>query len=311
MFNVTREYEACVLVNGKPVTEVEHNGRTYIEGRKDSEYELRFKNKTSQNILIVPSVDGLNTLDGEECGVHSNGYVVYAHQTITIPGWKVDNGTAAKFAFKPQDSHYSDDETYAEQMGEDSNQGVIGFMVFREKVVPNFWTTTIFCNSYPTIGGPAITKRGGPTCDSYSANVMNVSGAGGVSQNVGGAGCQTIGAAVGGTSTVSTTEGAWSSTENIVNTVDKVDPDEGKSLGTGFGESTKFDTINVSFQRETPETPDVAFACYYDTIQNLKKQGVPVNAFRRRVKKQRPNPFPMTPAIMPLQGCKTPQNWRK
>lgn len=284
MYSATHEYEACVLVNGKPVTEVEHNGRTYIEGRKDSEYALRFKNTTSERILIVPSVDGLNVLDGKPCGIKSDGYVVNAWQTITIPGWTVDNSTAAKFTFKPQDSYYEEDETYVEQMGKDaSNQGVIGFMLFKEKqYISDLWSTTIPCS-----GGGGTRTRG------FSGGVGS---------------SRVYGAAVNGSS--------FTYDCNVVssNTVQSSDPDEGKNLGTGFGESTNFNTVNVSFDRANPSNPDVVFAFYYDTVQNLKKMGVPTRAFRKRKKaqKQRPNPFPVSPSIMPLRkGCDLPSNWRK
>lgn len=295
MHSSTREYEACVLVNGKPVTEVTHNGRTYIEGRKNSVYELQFKNKTNQRVLIIPSVDGLNVLDGEPCGKDSNGYVVGAYGSITIPGWKVDGKTAAKFVFKPQDAHRGKDQTYVESMDEDpENQGVIGFMVFREK--RNYFSVFDF---YGRNDRWDDGYRGGCFGDVYG------------SSNIRSCVQPTSFSASASVNTMSPSITRTIDTQSIGGHIEKgVDPDEGKSLGTGFGKATDFNTVTTTFERAS-ENPEVVFSFLYDTLQNLKKAGVPVKQFQRRSKKPKaPNPFPNSPEIMSL-GCRTPRGWRR
>lgn len=134
MYSSRREFEARILVKGVPVKEVVHNDSTYIEGRNNSEYEIQFINRMYQTILVIPSVDGLSVLNSEPCGKNSPGYVLGPKQTLTIPGWKVDNGTAAKFVFRPQGETKIGKQTYVEALDENSeNQGVIGFMIFKEK----------------------------------------------------------------------------------------------------------------------------------------------------------------------------------
>jgi len=135
MYNSTREFEACVLVNGKPVTEVVHNGQSYIEGRKKTTYELYFRNNSHMQVLVVPSVDGMSVIDGESAGKQSPGYVVDPWSDVTIPGWTVNGQEAAEFVFHAQSAYWSDEQTYAEEIGADSsNQGALGFMVFHRKV---------------------------------------------------------------------------------------------------------------------------------------------------------------------------------
>jgi len=284
MFSSTREYEACVLVNGKPVTEVTHNGRTYIEGRNNSVYKLRFTNKTSRRVLIIPSVDGLNVLDGKPCGKDSRGYVVGAYGSITIPGWTVDGSTAAKFMFKPQNADRSKDETYVEAMGENpENQGVIGFMVFTEAypVNPRIWRKSTFLPKNRWDDGTDDASdcmiRSSVSSAAFSTNAMGVS------------------------SNVTTTMNSSDAMPN---------PDEGKSLGTGFGKATDFETTTTSFSKAS-SNPQVVFSFFYDTLQNLKKIGVPVKHFQKKGRKKKgPNPFPMSPELMGL-CCQPPRGWRR
>ena len=99
MWNSSREFEATILIKGRPINEVQHEGQTFVEGRNGSAYELKFKNNSSSRVLVIPSVDGLNVLDGKIAGKTSPGYVIDAWGELRIPGWKVDGTTAAKFKF--------------------------------------------------------------------------------------------------------------------------------------------------------------------------------------------------------------------
>ncbi len=286
MYNSTSEYEVSILVNGRPIPEVHFNGRTYVEGRKNSEYSLQIRNNTSRRILAIPSVDGLNVLDGNTCGIDSPGYVIEAHRTIEIPGWKVA-GTqeAGRFVFKPQGARYDEDETYAESSGHDPvNQGTIGFMIFTEKEIvfggpgcPNPW------NPHPF--GPVIAR-------SYNASSK-------------------------GTAEPETLSGGTFTTSNTTVSAGEVhdgspvgcwnDPDEGKSLGTGWGDAVDFHTHGVTFERADPANPAVTFVYYYDTVRNLRRLGVPVDQFYGRRSPHEANPFPASPHV--TGGCKPPPGW--
>lgn len=255
MFDTNRMYEACVLVNGRSVTEVNHNGLTYIEGRSGSNYVLQFSNKSSERIMVVPSVDGLNVIDGNLCGTESPGYLIERYSSIVIPGWKVDGTTAAKFQFRPRDG-----STYTEMMGQSQeNQGVIGFMVFTEKA--KSYATPVYNTKSP------LTPYFDYTHYNYSNNYNEITSKSTVVRDV------------------------------LV----------GSEIGTGFGEATKFNTHTVDFIKNSP-FPISTLVMYYDTIQGLKKRGVPCHKFFKTYSEE-PNPFPGSPSIYP--GCKTPPGWTK
>lgn len=270
MFNSSHECEVSIIVNGRPVTEVQFSGHTYIEGRKNSIYELQIRNKTNNRILAIPSVDGLNVLDGNSCGMDSPGYVIDPLAVVTIPGWKVDNEQAAKFTFKPQKASAPGDKTYVEQMGGDAiNQGMIGVMVFKQKIQPTFYTLKDYepWNVRDNSGNP-------PPFGPVTYSTSNCCG----------------------------------SMEPILSSapfIGYADADVGKSLGTGFGEATEFKTQDAEFERAT-ESPDSVFVMYYDTLQGLKKRGVPTEQFRP-APVSTPNPFPASPSV--TSGCKPPAGW--
>ena len=285
MFNSTREFEASVLVRGKPVTEVVHNGQTFVEGRRKSTYELSFRNNSSQQVLVVPSVDGLSVIDGQPAGKASPGYVVGPWNSVDVPGWTVNGHEAAEFVFHAQNAFYEDEQTYAEAMGEDpGNQGVIGFMVFRQLPVPRRvrpLRANVFHASAPSW------QTGGYVYGSTTDQVI-------------GASSHTVSSSVSPDSF-----GNLPSDEGVRGMVDM---DAEKSLGTGFGEAVEFETQEVEFRREAD--PCAVFAFYYDTLKNLRRAGVPVELFNRHYSESAsyaPNPFPTSPEVTGYAN--TPPGW--
>ncbi len=155
-----------VLVNDKAVTTYNHKGKTYIEGRVGSEFKLRLKNNTYGRVLVIPSVDGLSIIDGKPASDKSQGYVLSSQQELIVPGWLKSNQEAAKFVF--EDSGVS----YSAKKGEGTtNCGVVGVMVFNEKIVYN----SIYYNSlspfYDNFGNYPTGVRGMASMNSIGGNV--------------------------------------------------------------------------------------------------------------------------------------------
>lgn len=123
-----KDFSVEVIVNGKPVDEYLHNGKTYIEGKEKTEFSLRFRNHSGRQALFVPTVDGLSILDGKEASFNSRGYIIGAYSAETIDGWRTSDQEVAKFFF----SRIAD--SYAAKSGNGGNQGVIGCAVFEEHV---------------------------------------------------------------------------------------------------------------------------------------------------------------------------------
>lgn len=118
-----------VLVNGKPVKHYYHQGRTYIEAKTGTQYELRVRNNTARRILAVISVDGLNVITGERATPEDTGYIVGAYASATIKGFRHSDNNVAAFKFVTKS------DSYNAEMGEDtSNVGVIGLVTHAERI---------------------------------------------------------------------------------------------------------------------------------------------------------------------------------
>jgi hypothetical protein len=115
-----------ILINGKPIEEYLHQGKTYIEARKGSFYSIKITNLTLSRILVVPSVDGLSVMDGQTAEFGGSGYVLGSCQSVEIPGWRLNDNDVARFRFGDLEGGY------AAKMGKRQNVGVIGCAVFKE-----------------------------------------------------------------------------------------------------------------------------------------------------------------------------------
>ena len=123
MFDATNQYELSLLINGNRVSEYYHNGNMFVEGRANSTYELQVRNNSPERIMAILSVDGLGVIDGQAAGADSPGYVIEPYQTLTVPGWKVDGDTAAKFQFGSASGSYSNRTGRGKK-----NVGVVGLL---------------------------------------------------------------------------------------------------------------------------------------------------------------------------------------
>jgi len=329
MHNSSREYEARVLVNGNPATEVVHDGLTYLEGRAGTSYALSFKNKTNRRVMIIPSVDGLDVITGKPCGISSSGYVVDANSTLVIPGWVVDTDTNAKFTFRRQDEVRESKMTYVEATDEggEENQGVIGFLVFPEKKRPRprvRRVKTFMKRSTPLrdMGMCGGESRGrGPTDADFLSQDVDYSpndGYRGIAPTIG----ETYGGSEGTLSAApcSSTVDSWGGEVEVRTSVSintsHVAPvvDNDRSLGTGFGDPVAFHTEEVQFEAEDRQNPAAIFIFMYDTLKNLKRVGVPVEKFTKRYEKpmyEGPNPFPQSPRLTEESGCRPPAGWNR
>lgn len=282
------------LPNKNPLKEYLHEGQRYVEGRKGTEYVLRFTNNSSSRVLAVMSVDGLSIMDGKPAGVGSNGYVVGPRQTVEVPGWRIDDGTVAKFVFRPQGD--SQNQTYVEALRSEgvevdaSNQGVIGCLVFRERErevytsgrirgIPMSAKLDHLSDPYNGLPRGAIAKSGvlrSTSTENFSYN--SSSQPSGINQFV---------------NSISPTHD-WHSIEAQSATT--------SSVGTGFGEDTSFKTQNVKFERANNYQPDETIVLMYDTLAGLRKRGVPVDPVKNPVE----NAFPNSPYLA-KDGCRVPK----
>lgn len=169
-------FEVEVLVNGKPLKEYMHKGRTHVEGRRETRFSLRLTNNTYSRKLFVPSIDGLSVMDGKDASFDSGGYIVKPWSSITVDGWRISDEEVAEFYFSsPKDS-------YRKRIGKGNNVGVIGCAVFDEKV--NYH---LFQNSGSLLRGfsGGSSGIGMPTNDVYLCSASCSSLSKGPSQELG------------------------------------------------------------------------------------------------------------------------------
>jgi len=117
-----------VCVNGKPVRTYSKDGRTYIEGREETEYTIKVSNPHPYKVVAVVSVDGINTINGDPASEDGQGWVIDAYSNVNVKGFQKDDDSAGAFKFsKPK-------ESYAKEVGTDKTSlGCIGVVMFKEK----------------------------------------------------------------------------------------------------------------------------------------------------------------------------------
>ena len=126
-------YELSILVNGRPIREYGHRGLTYVEGRKDQTYSIRFRNNSSMRVLAIISVDGIGIVDGKPATAESRGYVVPAYASAEFKGWRKSLDKIHDFVFDPKSGAYS-----AQTQGTDRNCGIVSVKVFGEDMSEQF-----------------------------------------------------------------------------------------------------------------------------------------------------------------------------
>jgi hypothetical protein len=294
------QYIFEVRVNGKKAEEILHAGEYFIEGRKGSQYELYFRNNTYKRVLVVFSVDGLSTMDGKTASDNSGGYIVNAYSEIKVPGWKIDSKKVAHFEFRPQNDKAN--TTYVELLQEEgfdvdvSNQGVIGCMVFDEKVkpIPQYQIYNTYIPPVGYVKSPAFDINtftqhgllwGGARSPETFYNEVNT----GIvsSSSLRGVNSSTV--TMNASQAYATAAVGYSEPIAMASA--------SPSLGTGFGEDTRFETRTVEFENE--KNPSWIGVINYDTIQGLRKRGIYVASSNAKA-------FPGYKE----NGCHVPQNRR-
>ena len=98
----------------------------YLSGREGQSYQLQYKNKTAKTFEVVASVDGVDVIDGSEASRSNSGYVLHAHDSLKIEGFRKSESAVASFTFsKPKDAYAANSEN-----GSIQNAGVIGTVLY-------------------------------------------------------------------------------------------------------------------------------------------------------------------------------------
>jgi hypothetical protein len=102
----------------------------YVAGTPGERYAVYVANRTRARLMTVVSVDGINAVTGETASADQNGYVLAAHQSFEIAGWRKSTSEVAAFYFTQLP------DSYAARTDRPDNVGVIGVAVFCEYQPP-------------------------------------------------------------------------------------------------------------------------------------------------------------------------------
>lgn len=293
-------YEFDVLVHGKSVLKFRHEGQVYIEGRAGSEFTLLVRNNSGSRILAVMTVDGLSIMDGKKGSLDGNGYVINAWQTITIPGWRVDNDDVAKFTFGGIGG------SYAAAKGETRDVGVIGCAVFEEDIPSHLidLSTTRLRRVHTTgLSSPrkGATKGASGPLRSRGINQVSDESYTGGGQSAFYSNTAHSGEAVCDSYTTSSTMDVDFHAESSTSRGEEKTAGEVtvQNIGTEFGKRQAHAVTEVTFNKK--DRPTEVFSLHYDDKRGLKARGIDVD---RKVHVA--NPFPKDAE----EGCEPPTGWR-
>jgi hypothetical protein len=139
-----------VLVDDRPVPVHAWRGARYVEALKGQEYAIRLRNPLGVRVAVALSVDGLNSIDARRTtAADARKWVLGPYQTVTIRGWQTSLDHARRFYFT------SEEDSYANRLGQAGHLGVISAVFFRERARP----VTPITEAEPA-GRPSSAERG-------------------------------------------------------------------------------------------------------------------------------------------------------
>ncbi|MEJ8845550.1 hypothetical protein [Variovorax rhizosphaerae] len=236
------------------------DGQRYVAGRPGARYGVTLRNLRSERILVVMSVDGINVLNGKTAGWDQDGYVLGAHASGQIAGWRKSDREVAAFEFTaPGDS-------YASRTGRPLDLGVIGFAVFSERrPEPRPMPRP------PMVPSPM--QKDSAAASEAASTARAEAPASAASQPSGS-----------GAANDAASPSALARRERA--------PLEEQKLGTGHGQREESIVTHTRFVRAS-STPVEVLAVRYDSRANLIRMGVIPQPDDRIARP--PRPFPQTP----------------
>jgi hypothetical protein len=133
MQSLSTNVVVSIRVNNKDVAEYQHENRFYVEAKEGTEYSVHLKNNNPFRVKVVTTVDGISVISGKPASESETeaGYIMGAHESLDIKGYRVDDSNVAAFRFVKAEKGYAQAEK-----GLTGTTGVIGVRVFKEKVFP-------------------------------------------------------------------------------------------------------------------------------------------------------------------------------
>ena len=283
--NVVR-MEIVDVASGSRLPTIRHDGEAYVAGEPGQRYAIRLTNQTGARVLAVLSVDGVNAVTGQTAGSYQEGYVLDAHASYDVTGWRKSLNEVAAFYFTRLPN------SYAARTGRPANVGVIGLAAWRER------QPVASINEPAPIARPygaddLRAQRAAPAADAARlSREMPSSGGATVpaSPDVAQAGSPSSILAPSPAPVIGGRAGSAYSRQESESAYD----DARDRIGTGHGERRVSPVRRVAFERE--DHPAQTQKLFYDSHDNLVARGIlpePRDIGRS------PEPFPASARFVP------------
>jgi hypothetical protein len=226
------------------------NGQSYAETPSSGAYSIKLYNDSAKNTEMVLSVDGINTLTGEDASATQRGWVVPAHGSVTVPGWFRSHSEVAAFTFTGTGTGGS----YAEKTGRGAeDSGTIAVAVFEELVVPSM-------PGWWTISGSGAKTKSMPTKSIFRGMGGGRSGVTYTSQ----------------VTSASMPTMSYSVTDGNITVNCSTAPPQTSDVSTGYGHKVESHSTEVAFNRASTE-PAKTLLLHYATRERLISWGINVD----------------------------------
>ncbi len=116
--------------SGRPLSVFAHQGERFFMGEVGERYAIRLVNRGDRRMEAVVTVDGRDVISGELGSFEQRGYIVPAHGSVLVEGFRRSLDQVASFRFS------TPERSYTSLKGSPQHVGVIGLAVFEEAPRP-------------------------------------------------------------------------------------------------------------------------------------------------------------------------------
>jgi hypothetical protein len=141
-----------------------YHGEYWVAGTPGARYAIEIRNRLTERVLAVTSVDGVNVITGATAGWDQGGYVFGPGERYQITGWRKSDAQVAAFTFTDSPN------SYAGRTGRPANVGVIGVAIFRERPPQPVYSPPSISQSAPEGSAPAPDANAARQSDSAAAD---------------------------------------------------------------------------------------------------------------------------------------------